>query len=223
LKPFVCEFCKTKLSSETFLVKHMCEQKRRWLHRDDRVEKLAFVVYHHFYSRTMRTLPTQQSFVHSKLYLAFVRFARHLISVEAVNPLGFVDFLLHVELPIDKWTHLEIYARYIRELNKNETPLEALARNFKLMEQWANASADDWRNFFRHIAPAQATQWIIGGRISPWLLCTAASADDLLCRLSPEQQRLVNRAIDVEYWQAKIARHHDSVEVIRITLAEHGI
>jgi hypothetical protein len=222
---FACGFCKAKLTTETRLINHVCEQKRRWLHREDKAEKLAFVIYHHFYVRTMtrRKTPTFESFAHSKLYLAFVRFARHVIYLEAVHPLGFVDFLLRIESPIDHWTNPEIYARYIRELNKNETPLEAIERNFMLMEQWAISANEDWCDFFRLIAPPLATLWIISGRISPWLLFTASSAPELLKRLNPEQIGMVDKAVDTEFWQAKMALHQENLGTIRAMLIEKRI
>lgn len=221
---FGCEFCKAKFTTETYLVNHLCEKKRRWLHREDKPEKLAFIVYHHFYMRQMgRRSPNQRSFINSRLYGAFVRFARHVIDLEAINPLAFVDFLSKIEWPLDRWTNPEVYARYIRELTKNETPIEAIERNFMLMQQWSVSSGAAWQDFFRLIAPPLATLWIITGRISPWLLFTASSAMELLHRLNPEQAQRVEQAVDTEYWQAKIALHQDDVERIRHTLAEHRI
>lgn len=220
---FTCQFCNKQLLTETGLINHICEQKRRYLHRDNKTEKLAFIVYQHFLRVSLRQTASQTNFARSRLYAAFVRFARHLMSLEVSNPLAFVDFLLRIEQPIDRWTKPEIYARYIRELNKNETPLEAIERNFMLMEQWAISTGENWRDFFRRIPPPQAVLWIIGGRISPWLLLTASSATDLTKRLNAEQGQMIDKAIDTDFWQAKIARHRDEVEMIRAMLAERDL
>src|ERR1044072_2607894 len=191
---FVCEFCKKPLTSEARLFNHTCEQKRRYLRKDEKVEKLAFAMYQRAMPRNRQ--PNDQSFRRNDLYGAFVQFARYVLHLDAPRPFDFLDFLLRVEIPIKRWTNPELYERYIRELNKNETPVDAIKRNFMLMREWASATQQNWRDFFRLVAPPQATLWIINGRISPWLLFTASSGIELLRRLSSEQRQMVEKAID---------------------------
>jgi len=222
---FACEFCKVTLSTERLLINHVCEQKRRHLQRDDKSVKLAFFIYQHFYQVAMkrRQPPNYEQFAHSQFYTDFIRFARYLIDLGAISPRHFVDFLLRVEAPIARWTNPVMYATYIRELNKNETPDQAIERSFMLMEQWSVESGEDWRDFFRKLPPPQATLWIINGKISPWLLFTASSAPALMARLNTEQAAMVDQAIDTTYWRAKLARHQPIVDAFRTTLAENGI
>jgi hypothetical protein len=183
------------------------------------------MAYQQFYRRSMaqHKLPTMESFEASKLYTAFVRFARHLLDLAAINPMSFVDFLVRTEAPIDKWTHPVYYGTYIRELNKNEGLLAAIERSFIVMEHWAIDAGERWQDFFRLLAPAKAVLWIINGRISPWLLFTASSTPDLLTRLNPEQLRKVEDAIDVAFWTIKLERHQADVEHIRAMLKEWNI
>ena len=219
---FSCEFCKRAFSEQRFLFNHMCERKRRYLQRDDKVVKVALMMYHRWWERRMsrRNLPTMESFENTQFYASFVRFARYLDDINAINPLGFVDFLARIEAPIDNWRRPDHYEAYIRDQCKNELPGEAIDRNIMLIDSWAIESGEDWRSFFRKVSPARATQWIISGRISPWLLLIASSAADLLVRLSPEQMRKVEVAIDSSYWTARMARHRDEVEELRAMLKE---
>ena len=222
---FTCQFCKVTLSSEKLLFNHLCDLKRRFLQRDDKSTKVAFAAYERFYIRSMnrRKPVTCDEFDRSQFYAAFIRFARYIIELGAISPMQFVDFLLRIETPIDRWTDPVIYATYIRELNKNESPAKAIERNFMVMEQWSIETGEDWRDFFRKVAPSLATLWIRNGKISPWLLCTASSAWSLLDRLNTEQVNIVNEAINADYWAAKMDRHQEAVAVIRHTLAENGI
>ena len=224
MNQFVCTFCRKALSSEQRLINHLCERKRRFLQRDDKAVRLAFAAYHQFYEKQQRQAMTFDKFDVSPYYTAFVKFARYLIDLNAANQrIGFVDFLIKVEAKLDHWTHPKFYGTYIRELNKNEKPMEALERNLMLMESWALDTGEDWMDFFRKIAPAKATLWIISGRISPWLLFTASSAPDLFDRLSPEQTDMVWKAVDAKFWRTKIAWHQSEVDEIRALLTEHRI
>lgn len=222
---FTCDFCHRSFAKEKTVLLHVCEQKRRHMQRDEKPVKLAFIAYQQFFVRRMsnRTPPTYESFAKSTLYLVFVRFGRHIIDLNAVNPMGFIDFLLRIQAPVDKWISPTLYETYIRELNKNETPLDALERNFVLMKRWADESGNDWHDFFREIEVPLAALYIVNGRISPWILFIAASAHELMQRFNPEQVSLIERAIDPEFWRLKIERHKNDVEMIREMLAEHGI
>ena len=222
---FACEFCKHKFVTERGLLIHLCEPKRRHIQRDDKHIKMAFIAYQRVFQQNMakKVPPTYESFAKSNLYLAFVRFARYLMNINAVNPLRFIDFLLRAEVGIDRWEQPFLYETYVRELNKSELPMEALERNMLLMQQWSVDTGDHWTDFFRKVAPAQATMWIKSGRLSPWIILTAISVDKLFERLSPEQKTIVNTAIDKNFWQAKIGRHLEVAQNIRDELTSAGM
>jgi hypothetical protein len=205
-------------------MRHVCVQKRRHLQREDKPVVMGFIAFEQFYVRSMHQKNISfDKFAKSDFYDEFVRFGRYLIDLDAVNKLGFIDFLLRLEIPLHRWTQATLYATYIRELNKSETPIDALERNFLLMQQWANATGEPWRDFFRRVETPLATLWISSGRISPWVLCLASSAQQLLARFTPEQVMIVEKAVDAKFWQLKIQHHHQDVEIIRQTLREHGV
>lgn len=222
---FVCEFCRRAFISEDKVLLHICEQKRRHMQRDEKPVRLGFIAYQQFYARRMgqKTPPSYPNFAKNKLYGAFVRFGRQVIDLNAVNPLGFIDFLIHLEVPIDEWINPIRYETYIRELNKQETPWDAWERNFLLMKQWAADNDIPWQDFFRKIEVPLAALWIASGRISPWILFVAPSAHELMQRFGAAQNDLVERSIDLNFWQLKIKLHQTEVERIREVLAEKGI
>ena len=219
---FPCGFCNRVFRREASFVSHMCKQRRRYLQRDDKPVKIGFMAFQKV-QQSLRCKSDYNSFVKSQFYGAFVRFGKHVMELEAISPQMFVDFLLSKEIPIDNWTHPVVYSTYIRELNRDETPLQAIERNFMLMEQWGNDTGKDWRDFFREIEPPLALLWITTGRISPWMLFIASSASELIARLSPEQVASVEATTDPGFWHHKIARYEDEVVRLAAMLQENGI
>lgn len=223
---FACDYCKKSFSRESTLLVHMCERKRRIVvDQESKHVKLAFSVFQRFHEINYkgRKPKTFESFAESQLYGDFIRFGRYLLNLNAIDPKAFVDFLIKTEVKINKWQTPSVYETYIRELNKKETPMAAIQRNFMLMEQWANDTGENWIDFFRKIGPAQATLWIKSGRISPWILFTASSAAELFARLSDEQLELVQQNIDPDFWRVKLSRAKDDVDFIRAQLDEAGL
>jgi len=208
------------------MLAHACEQKRRAMQRDDKDVKIGFMAYQRFFVQRMARRsrpPTYESFCKSSLYLAFVRFGRHVIQTNAINPMGFTDFLIKADVAIDNWTSPTVYETYVRELNKNELPVEALERTLLFMQQWATENEVNLTDFFRVVPTPLATLWIKSGRISPWILLMAPSASELMGRLSTEQADLVNSAVDADFWDAKMRRHKDAAEAISTELAAVGL
>ena len=219
-----CTFCKQVFRSERRLHNHLCEPKRRHQQRDEKGVHLGFLAYQQAL-RSMRRKrpPTYDDFAESDLYSAFVRFGKHLVNLNAINPPAFVEFLLRNQAKIDQWTSQRLYATYIREMTRTEPPLEAIERTFKLMQQWAQDKGSNWTDYFRCIEPAYAVLLIIAGRISPWILFTASSAHDLIARMTPEQIKLMHQSIDADYWHLKLTKHQQEVEDIRTMLDENEI
>ncbi|RYD85318.1 MAG: hypothetical protein EOP84_02885 [Verrucomicrobiaceae bacterium] len=222
---YTCEHCKRAYRTEGGFLNHMCAQKQRYMDRDLKHVKLGFFVYQRFYDISYKsTKPrTYDNFSKSQFYAAFVRFARYLLDINAVNPTGFVDFLLKMGLPIDKWQSPVVYDTYLRELVKRESSDAALERNFLLMEHWASESGEVWTDFFRKVQPARAVLWIRSGRISPWVIYTADSADELFTRFTPEQMGLVQEALDPVFWTQKLAENETEVQAIRAVLKDSGL
>lgn len=222
---FECQFCQRSFRRESTLMAHMCEQKERFLDKDRKHVKLAFKVYQHFYTISYRAQKpkTYEDFAKSKYFRAFTKFGKYLLDVNAVNMMAFVDFLIKMQVPLDDWCKESVYQLYLREYTKKETPLAAIERNFLLMQQWELETGEDWRNFFRKVQPTLATMWIRAGRISPWLLYTAQSAQDLFSRMSEEQVNLIRDAIDPKYWEKKLRDEAENIKVICDILEEEGI
>ena len=222
---FTCDYCKKSYTKESTLLVHMCETKRRWLDQDTKHVKLGFMVFQRFHEINYRGRKTKDfnDFIKSNFYTAFTHFGRHLLNMNAINPKAFVDFLIRTEIPMKQWESEIVYETYIRELNKKETPDAAIERNFMLMLQWSIDNGEPWTDFFRKISPAQATLWIKSGRISPWILFTAASAADLFSRLSTEQLEFVRQMIDPAFWEIKLKRSKEDVEFIQKALDEVGL
>jgi len=228
-KPHVCEFCNRGFVEEINLINHSCEKKRRWFGRDEPASRLAFMAWARFYELNSRLVKhgakkrSFREFMDSKYYTAFVKFARQIIDLNAMEPAKFIDYVIKNNLPLDKWTHDSVYEAYVSELVKHEDPESALARNIELMQQWSQQSGEPWQDFFRKVSPIQAAAWIKNGRISPWVLYNADSAESLLDRCGPEQLQIIQTSAKVPQWKIRFNKNKESADWIRNTLRQAGI
>ena len=220
-----CEYCDKPYKSERRFLVHLCEKKRRYLCRDDKPNRVGFMIFQRFWDMNYRSKKnrTYDDFANSSLYLALVAFGRYINDINAIQPNDFIEFLLKGEVPIDKWRTPPVYEAYVRALARIETPAKAVERNFLLMQQWALDTGLEWTDFFRKIAPTQAVSWIISGRISPWVLYLAPSAVDMMNRFNEEQIGLVKTTIEPKFWAIKIKVNAQEVAIIREQLELAGL
>lgn len=227
-KDNVCEYCKRSFHDEMNLINHSCEKKRRWFSQDEPYVRLGFMAWARFYELNGRlaksgTKKSFKEFMNSKYYLAFVRFGKHMVDLNAIDPGAFIDYVIKNNLPLDKWTHDVVYERYVSDFIKNETPEKALERNISLMQEWSHTSGEDWQDFFRKVSPIQAAAWIKNGKISPWVLYNSDSAADLLERCGPEQIKMITAAAKPAQWKIRFMKDKDSADWVRDTLRQVGM
>ena len=51
-KPYVCQFCGHKYMQEKTLLVHICEQKRRYLAKDDKAVVIGYQTFNKFFQLT---------------------------------------------------------------------------------------------------------------------------------------------------------------------------
>lgn len=219
-----CEYCKKEFTDERYLIVHSCEKKRRHLWKDEKYIKLGFIAYQKFYVYAMKTKKpkTYDQFADSKYFTSFTKFGKHILDINAVDPEGFIDFVIRNNVKIGDWCIDYVYETWVRELGKKESPDRALERSILLMEQWSRDTGENWVDFFRNVNPILATNWIKSGRISPWLLYTGFG-DALFSRMSDEQLGMVAEVIDPKFWAKKIALNKDEVSNFKSILKEAGL
>lgn len=225
---FVCEFCKRKFVKEISLIDHSCEKKRRWFSKDEPAVRFAFMAWNRFYElnsfgKKLEYRNNFQNFINSRYYTSFLKFGKHMVDLNVIEPGKFIEYVLKNNLPIDKWTHDFVYEQYVHELLVHETPESALERTVLLMKDWSLQTSEPWFDFFRKINTNQAVAWIKTGRISPWLLYNADSAVDFFERCTPEQINMIKKHAPTDVWKIKINKNKDSCNFIKQTLKESGI
>lgn len=220
-----CKFCNKEFRKESTLVNHMCEKKHRWLQKDDKLNQMAFHAWIKFieYNTKRKKKPTYEEFMNSKLFIGFIKYARHLRKLNAIDSNDYTDFLIKHGVKLQDWTKDFPYETYMRQTLAKETPERALERGLYLMEEWAISNNKEITDFFFDINTGQAVYWITTGKISPWLIFCASTSDKLFERFTPEQLQIVEEVIDSARWKLKIQKFDNEFRHISKVLKEVGV
>jgi hypothetical protein len=220
-----CEFCKKSFQRERTLTSHICEKKQRWLNRDHAGNRIGFQCWVQFYSKhsTSKTKnKTYEEFIYSPYYIAFAKFGSYCVDVKVISVPRYVEWLLKEQIKVDDWTSDKVYHRFLCEYLRIEDPFDAIYRGVENCTELAEKDQIHPNDVFRYSNPNRICQYIVNGKISPWMLYQSDSGVHLLETLNQDQVTMITDYINPELWALKFHREPDVVKKIRDTLTLAG-
>jgi len=226
-KPYNCTFCGAGFMKERTLVNHLCEKKRRHMSKDETHVRIGFHAWIRWHELTNTRMKKNDNaylnFSDSKLYIPFVKFGRHIVNTKIGSAEEFIKFVIKNSIRLDDWCKESIYNAFVRQNIRKEDIMTALARFVKVMENWANEHDENWNDFLFKVNVNIALNLIRTGKMSPWILLNAVHKDELINRMSDEQIMLVDKYIELQWWQQYMVRNKKDKRIIVEALKEYGI
>ena len=223
-----CKYCQRGFKKEGTLASHQCEPKRRVQQEKEIGVQFGLQSYLKFYEMTQGSAKTKTyaDFADSSFYLAFVKFGRYMVSIRAVNPRAFIEYVINNNKKLDKWCHEDVYLEYLRLYMRTEAVQDALERGILEIEKHVSDNPDlknGMADYFRYGNSNRICHHIANGRISPWVVYNCDSGIEFLEKLSEEQIMMVIQWIDPDFWQRKFKEYRADTEWVKMILTETGL
>ena len=221
---YTCQFCKKDFVKETSLTVHSCEPRRRRQERSERGVELGFQAYIKFYEMTQGSakLKTYDDFCSSPYYKAFVKFGRYCVSIRAINPARFMEWVLKQNKKIDHWCSDTVYTEYLAFYLRVENVDDALARAMEFGIDWSEKTGNPPHDCLRYGGTNAMVYAVTAGRISPWIIFNSESGQHFLSELNKEQIAIVYPYIDVDHWQKRFQDYPADQEYAKDILKKAG-
>ncbi len=221
---FSCEFCKRSFQRETTMMKHLCENKRRWQDKDQPGNRIGFQAWVEFYKKnTASKKPrTYVDFTKSAYYIAFVKFGHYCVDIKCINVVRYADWLLKNQIKIDSWCSDTNYTKFLIEYLKTEDPLDAIARSIEATMTISKDSGIETKDCLRYANRNKLAYAVTTGKISPWMLYQSESGVKFLEELDESQQKMIIDYINPEQWAIKFRRNTEMVTQVKELLNAAG-
>jgi hypothetical protein len=222
---FKCEHCGKAFAKEKTLFVHICEQKRRFLAKDEKHVQMGLLTFQKFYEITqkVRTAKSFDEFAKSPYYTAFVKFGSFMINQAPIYPERFIEYVVKSGIKLDHWCRDELYEQYLIELIKKEPADGAIQRTIQTMMNWGEKNNSPWEHYFAYVNLNRATHDIKEGLISPWILLNTKSGKEMLRRMNDEQLDIVSPIIDPQHWIIRFKSLPADVELVKDVIKEAKI
>jgi hypothetical protein len=203
---YTCQYCKKDFVKETSLAVHSCEPRKRRQEKEEAGVRLGFHAYIKFYEMTQGSakLKTYDDFCDSPYYKAFVKFGRYCVSIKAINPARFTEYVLKQNKKIDYWTKDSVYEEYLLFYLKVERMEDALTRAIEHAITWGEEKETQSQDYLRYGNHNAIVYAVTSGRISPWVLYNCESGQKFLEEISSEHRAMIWPYIDPDAWQKKL-------------------
>lgn len=221
---FSCEFCNRSFQRETTMIKHLCENKRRWQDKDQPGNRIGFQAWVEFYKKnTASKKPkTYVDFAKSAYYIAFVKFGHYCVDIKCINVSRYADWLLKNKIKIDSWCSDTNYNLFLIQYLKDEDALDAVARSIETTIDFAKQEFIQSKDYLRYGNKNRICHLVTNGKISPWMLYHSESGIKLLEDLDEGQQRAIIDYINPEQWAIKFRRNTEIVNQVKELLNAAG-
>lgn len=221
---YKCEYCGKLFAKEKTLAVHVCEQKRRYLSKDEKHVQAGLLTFQRFYEVAQKgKQKTFDEFAASPYYTAFIKFGSFLINTAPIYPERFIDYVVKSGVKLDHWCRDALYEQYVSELIKIEPSDGAIQRSITTMMDWAEKNSAPWEHYFQYVNLNRATHDIKEGLISPWLVLNTKSGKEMLKRMNDEQLEIVSPIIDPQFWMRRFKSLPADVELVKDVIKEAKI
>lgn len=193
--------------------------------KDSVGSRFGFRVFQRFYelTTTAKKPKSLEDFIDSQYYTAFVKFGRYIADLKPINPDDFVDFVIKNGVKLKEWQSEKVYELYLEEYMRKEPPEKALERTMVFLTEWSTESGFSYNDFFRKATGAEAAYYIKTGKISPWVIYLAPSADGLLDSFNEEQYSMIEAIINPGVWTSRMTKSPEDAKFVRSVLEEAGM
>lgn len=217
-----CEHCGRVFIRESTLLKHLCEQKRRWLDRDRPANRIGYNTWKWYFNtqHPNKKNTGYKDFIKNHYYTPFVKFGGYCTDIAVINPQVYVDWLVKNRVPLDNWTTDSTYTKYLVEYLRNEDCMDAVKRTIDCLLDISVDGNIRLQDVLIYTNQNRLCYLITAGRISPWVLYHSKSGLQFLGKLDSAQTNLLFDYIDPPRWNIKFLRESENVAQVKKLLAE---
>lgn len=224
-KPYICQYCNHGYTKESTLVTHVCEQKRRYLQKDDKAVRIGYDTFNRFFklSQNLKGDKSYEDFAKSPYYNAFVKFGSYVSNVNPLYPDHYINWVIQSGVKLDHWCRDALYEKYVLELIHTEPAEVAIERTVKHMQKWADENNSSWNHYFKYVSTSRAMFDIKDGKISPWLVLNSPTGKGLLNKMDDIQLNAISQVIDPQIWIKRFKANVDDLNLVRHIIKEGNL
>jgi hypothetical protein len=188
------------------------------------IGQASWLFYQKWMKAYKRMVPNPQSFLKSKYYQSFNRFAKRAKKLNFPDTDAFIALMKEKDISPTLWTNDQVYAIYLEYLDRRASPLNQAKITIDTLFKISEAAECEVGEVFEILQPNEVITLLRERRISPWILLFSLKFKELLIHTASDEQRIIMESIiRPHYWVDKFKKHPNDVEMMKKYVGELGI
>lgn len=213
---YECRFCGMRFKQESRFMNHRCVQMKRDAQIKTPLGQTAWSYYQKWMKSQRRSVPSIETFLTSKFYTTFIKFAEFAQKVGLPDIDTFIWYMTEKKIQPVIWMNNEIYTNYIEFIDKKADPFKEAQRTINNLFKIAGNLKCDVSEIFNHLYPNDVIQMLYQRQLSPWILIHSPKFKQfLITRASKDECIVMETIIRPNYWTEKKAKHPEVVEQMK--------
>lgn len=213
---FECSYCHKPYIKETAFLNHKCKTMERTEELKTHLGQTAYSLYSMWMRMYKRSVPRIESFMVSRYYGAFIKFAQYTKEVNLPDVESFVQMMIEKDLTPHLWTNDKVYVQYLEYLDRRTSPIKHASFTTTALLRIADDHDVDVTDVFNVLTPGDVLQMIRERKLSPWILLVSSKFKQCVVNeWSREEQMLLENLIRPVYWKQKFDKNPDTVKYMK--------
>ena len=171
----------------------------------------AWQFYQLWLKKNRRSTRGIHSFVGSRYYKAFNKFAEFVKKLSLPEPDTFIWFVVDKKYEPTLWTDRRVYQEYLEFLDRQGDYLSRAACTIKTIKKIASEVGCEFAEVFDHITAPELIHKINSRELSPWLLLASPKFINFYkTEISPTDRVRIEGIIRIPYWKERFAKYPDA-------------
>jgi hypothetical protein len=191
-----CEFCLRDWQTENGFMKHFCKEREKLELAKSPLGQAAYGYYGQWLRNKKRSVPAQETFMTSRTFNHFVKFAEWVTKLSIPNPTRFIELMVETDTPPMLWCRDTTYALYVQWYDSAYPPESQFVETLDALKRYASDLGCELKDVFAALGISELTKLARRRKLSPWLLLSSPSFLRWIQTVPPADRENLNQAVD---------------------------
>lgn len=222
-KGWTCHHCRKVFVLEKAFMTHSCKEKRRAEEMKTIIGQVAYGYYVDWMKAKKFKAPPIDTFISSRYYLAFMKFAAMAAQVNIEKPNTYINLMVRRDLSPTMWHRSQCYSIYLQFIDNEADPFELVANSIEKLERIAASENVNVIDIFNHLGFKRILELIRLRTLSPWLLLHSSKFKEFLGTIDELDLKLLMGIINIGSWLEIFEKKPEIRDVLTPFVREYGL
>jgi hypothetical protein len=220
---YECTWCKKNYTREKAFMEHKCPVRARMEQLRSPLGQAAYMFYAKWMHASKRAIPEQATFMTSKFYESFIRFAKFNKALQLPSTELYVQVMMQKDIPPNLWTDDRAYSIYLEHMEYHIDPKLSIIMTSESLAKLCKEYECEISDVFARVNKNDVIQLIRERKLSPWILLRSPRFHEFLGDCSREQLAMIETLIDAPFWKKKFKADPKTTKFVGLCIQELGL